>query len=135
MAPSDWAVCFQDECPLAASCLRHAVGLLVPSSVTSHNCVLPNARKDDDCRLFVHNEPVRIAYGMAKNMALGRNDVGKAVRQELFKLFGSRTHFYRYFNGEYPITPKQQQSVIAILKRYGINRAPFDTYTTEYCFA
>ena len=63
-APHNWAICFQDECPLAATCLRHAVALLAPDGLTHHHTVLPAAREAAPCRLYVEARPVVIARGM-----------------------------------------------------------------------
>ena len=31
--PSDWAVCFNNDCPLKEECMRYQVGLVMPDDV------------------------------------------------------------------------------------------------------
>ena len=57
LAPDDWALCFHHDCPLAEACLRHAVGLLAPPSLTRHAIVMPGARQGGQCCLFASKEP------------------------------------------------------------------------------
>ena len=47
LAPDDWALCFQHDCPMAESCLRHAVGLLAPVGLAQHATVLPGVTVGD----------------------------------------------------------------------------------------
>lgn len=134
-APHDWAICFQNDCPLSDRCLRHAVAQLAPPTLTHHVTVLPAAREGDHCRLFATAEPVRIARGMKQMLAPGSTGTDSAIRHQLFGIFGSRTHYYRYRDGEYDITPEQQRKVLNVLRKYGFrSEEPFDHYTTQYYF-
>ena len=135
LAPRDWAICYQHDCPWANRCLRHAVALLAPANLTHHNTVLPAAREGDTCRLFATAEPVKIAHGM-KSM-LPRTSFGwvSAVRQELYKVFGSVAMYYRYRDGRYSITPEQQACVEAVFRKYGIEEQPeYDSTALDYYF-
>jgi hypothetical protein len=135
LAPHNWAICFQGDCPLKDTCLRYAIGQLAPADLTHHATVLPAARQGDHCTLFATKEPVRIARGMTRLLAPGSTGQESVIRQGLFSLFGSRTHYYRYRNGDYDITPEQQERVITYLRRFGYEGSePFDHYTTTYYF-
>lgn len=134
-APHNWAICFQNDCPLADCCLRHAVALLTPKNLTHHATVLPAAREGDHCRLFATAEPVRIARGMKKMLGNRSSGLASTIREELFGIFGSRTQYYRYRDGEYDITPEQQHRVLNVLRKYGYQgEEPFDHYTIQYYF-
>ena len=135
LAPYDWAICFQHDCPLAGTCLRHAVALLAPADLKKHVTVLPTAREGDTCSLFATAEPQRIARGMKRLLIPGSHGNSSEVRHGLFNIFGSRSHYYRYRNGEYDNTPEMQERVLRLLKRHGYKgQEPFDTYTTQFYF-
>ena len=134
-APHDWAICFQNDCPLAKRCLRHAVARLAPAGLTHHVTVLPTAREGDHCRLFATAEPVKIARGMRRMLPRAAHGELQEVRKGLYAIFGSMPHYYRYRNGRYPITPQQQQSVAALFSRLGFKEPPrFDTTDEDFYF-
>ena len=134
-APRDWAICFQNDCPLSDHCLRHAVALLAPPTLTHHTTVLPAAREGDHCRLFATAEPVRLARGMKGIMTGIPSGTATDLRQGLYAIFGSCPHFYRYRKGDYPITPEQQERVAALFHKHGITTEPhYDKTTLSYYF-
>ncbi|MBQ7461007.1 MAG: hypothetical protein IJS63_01955 [Bacteroidaceae bacterium] len=134
-APSGWAVCLQDDCPLREGCLRYAVGRLMPEGTLQHNMVLPAARQGDQCRLFATSEPVQIAYGMRQMLPRAANGNIRALRQELYDVFGSTPQFYRYRDGRYPITPEQQARIAELFQKHGIAEKPlYDRTSKEYFF-
>lgn len=133
--PSDWALCFQTSCPLADTCLRHHAATLLPADVRHHNAVCPQARTADACSMYVSDTPVQIAIGMT-HITDGYNPWdARDIKQQLFECFGSRTHYYRYRNGEYPIPPAKQQEVADIFRRLGHTKPPvFDHLKEAYYF-
>jgi len=133
--PRDWAICFQSDCPLAASCLRRQAAVVAPADLTHHECVLPAARNGESCRCFVENKVVRLAYGMRKLLVGVTYEQGIALREHLYKIFGSRSQFYRYTERRWPITPDQQAQVTELFRRFGVAREPeFDSYSEGYYF-
>lgn len=134
-APHDWAICFQNECPLSDRCLRHAVAKLAPPTLTHHVAVLPTARQGDQCSLFATAEPVRMARGMKGILKGLTSRQATDLRHGLYAIFGSCPHFYRYRAGRYPITPEQQARVAALFRKHGIEGEPhYDTTTLDYYF-
>lgn len=135
LVPKNWAICYQHDCPLANRCLRHAAALLAPADLTHHNTVLPAAREGDTCRLFASAEPVQIARGMRSMLPRTSSGWAGAVRQELYKVFGSVAMYYRYRDGRYDITPEQQARVEAVFRKYGIEEQPkYDSVALAYYF-
>ena len=135
LAPSDWAICYEHDCPLADKCLRHAVALLAPSNLTHHNTVLPAAREGDTCRLFATAEPVQLARGMRSMLPRVYSEKVTAIRRELYDIFGSVAGYYRYRDGEYDITPDLQARVEAAFRKHGVEEPPkFDHTTLTYYF-
>ena len=135
LAPKDWAICFQNDCPLKDTCLRYAIGNLAPATLTHHATVLPAAREGDRCSLFATKEPVCIARGMEGLFAGVRAGDIPEMRSRLFRIFGSRAHFYRYRKGDYVITPEQQALVEQLFREYGYTQSiPYDLVTRDFYF-
>ena len=134
-APHNWAICFQDDCPLSAQCLRHAIAKLAPPTLTHHVTVLPAARKGDRCTFFATTEPARIARGMTRLLPSEGSERITAIRQGMYGIFGSQTHYYRYRRGEYDITPEQQKRVSRLFKKYGFTgEIQYDDTRMDYYF-
>lgn len=134
-APDDWAICYQNDCPLADQCLRRAVARLAPSELTHHATVLPAAREGDHCCLFATAEPVTIARGMRRMLPRAAHGELQEAHKGLYAIFGSAPHYYRYRSGHYPITPSQQQRVASLFSRLGFKEPPrFDTLSEEFFF-
>ena len=134
-APHDWAICFQDDCPLKDTCLRHAIARLAPDSLTHHSIVLPAARHGDRCSLFATKEPVQFARGMKSLLPRAARGELRLLREGLYAIFGSTSRYYLFREGKYPITPQQQQSIQALFRRHGINSAPhYDSIIEEFYF-
>ena len=134
-APTSWALCLQDDCPLAQSCLRRTIGRMMPQDTLQHAIVLPAAREGDRCRLFATPQPVQIAYGMTHLLDGLQTGLASTLRHQLYGIFGSRPQFYRFREGRYAISPQQQASIAALFTEHGITENPtFDRTTEEYYF-
>ena len=132
-APKDWAVCMQADCPMADSCLRRSVALMMPASVKERLCVMPSARKGDKCKLFATNQPVRLAWGMTRLFEHVRWQDKRAMRQDLIAIFGERMRYYRFRKGRWPLSPDMQAAIARVMKDYGYAEEPrFDH--TELCY-
>ena len=135
LAPHDWAICFQDDCPMKDTCLRYAIARLAPTGITHHVTVLPTARQGDHCTLFATKEPVQIARGMKNLLPRAARGELKRLHEGLYAIFGCKSRYYIYREGKYPITPQQQQSIEALFRRHDINRMPnYDSITEEFYF-
>ena len=135
LAPDEWAICFQHDCPMAEACLRHAVGLLTPATLTQHITVLPGAREGDRCCLFASKEPVRMVRGMRRLLRGLPAEKLMALRHALYDIFGSQPQYYRYRNGRFVITPILQERVAQLFRAHGIDHEPeYDAASLEYYF-
>ena len=61
--PSDWALCYNQNCPMHERCLRWQAAQLAPEELTVCRCVMPQALKDGQCPHFATTEKVRMARG------------------------------------------------------------------------
>lgn len=133
--PATWAICFDHDCPLAATCLRHHAATLAPAGLKHHECVLPAARDIDSCTLYVEDRPARLAYGMKHLLQDVKYEEGIAMRNELYDIFGSRSQYYHYYRGRWPISPRLQASVANLFRKYKLGHEPqFDNYSEGYYF-
>lgn len=133
--PHTWAVCFQNDCPMAQQCLRYHAAQLLPADKKTHNTVLQTARNDESCQLYVADQPVKVAYGMTKLFSGLKPLAASDLRQQVEVVFGSRTQYYRYREGRYPISPKQQALIADIFARNGLSAdLKFDRIEEKYYF-
>ena len=54
LAPENWAIYFQHDCPMADKCLYHAIALLAPEGLTHHDTVLPAARRREGSQFYIY---------------------------------------------------------------------------------
>ena len=134
-APYNWALCFQNECPLHGTCLRYAVGQLMPANVTHHETVLPTARNAQGCCHYVETKRVVMARGMTHLFdGLSRWEA-EELRKRVKACFGSHMQYYRYRNGVYPIPPEMQARIVRIFNDFKAGLLPrFDSTTEAFYF-
>ena len=132
--PKDWAICYQTDCPMADMCLRRKAALLAPESLTAHAVVLPAARKGDGtCCAFVADQPVRLAYGMRELFKDVPMAIVSDLRQRVLNVFNSKSGYYRYRSGQYPITTDQQALISKLFEEYAGTTAPhYERYEEGY---
>ena len=124
-APRNMAICLKEDCPMAGECLRRRVAKLAPKGMTSHNVVLPAAwSAGRRCSMFVSVEPQPVAYGMKGLFGGMPAWEAKKVREAVMPIFGRKSHFYRYREGRYPISPEMQAKVAEVFRRNGYDAAP-----------
>lgn len=129
--PRSWALCFQHDCPLRETCLRHAAGALMPAGTTHHEVVFPSARQGNSCKLYVKNERVTMARGMKGIFHnLSSWEVQK-LRTSLIECIGSKSNFYRYRKGMYVINPTLQSRIAAIFHAHRPGLQPHFDETIE----
>lgn len=129
--PRRWAVCFQNECPMKEECLRWRAGQVAPERVQALMCVTPNTRRGDKCPRLVPARPVRLAWGMTRLFKRVPWYMVQALREEIIPIFGSRRQFYRYRLGRWVISPKKQEQVAAVFRRFGFEEEPQFDVTKE----
>lgn len=129
--PHNWAICYQHDCPLADTCLRHHAAMLAPANLMYHVSVLPGARTAEGCTLFVADKPVVLARGMKRMFPTAEPWKDPVLRKGLEGIFGCHAQYYRYRSGRFLITPEQQARVAALFRKHGINSTPRYDQTEE----
>lgn len=56
MLPNNWALCFDDDCPLREKCVRWQTWRIMPDEIYCAMCVMPCSRIDDNCWMYVKKD-------------------------------------------------------------------------------
>lgn len=117
--PDWWAVCPNENCELAETCLRQQTCRNMPPNITRWTSILPHAQKGRDCKYFQKYEKVTMAQGLNKIYNNVRARYARsAIRETLTAELGSKGTYYRYKDGERLIGPTLQKMIIDIVHRY-----------------
>jgi len=127
--PTDYPVCRHADCPLAATCLHQLAYPTLLGSQTILRLINPNqCSKDDKCKFYRDSNPVMYARGFTnfqKKMFPGQYQTFMIT---LIGKFGRNAYFERR-RGETALSPKEQEIVLAALRKAGItDEMKFDAY-------
>ena len=130
--PDWWAVCPNENCTVADTCLRHLVYNQLTQKCKHWLCLLPQAWAEPPCHYYQKAEKVTMARGIAavyRNVPYDRR-VYSNLRIALTSYFGSKGTYYRYKNRQRDINPKMQQEIRDIVHRFapGVEVAFDETY-------
>lgn len=134
--PFEYALCLNDQCPKADSCLRRLCVQSMPAEKECWNIVSPKRLADlkGDCPFFRSNRKVRYAKGCINMLDCLPYNKRKATINHLMACFGQRT-YYRVRKGERLLSPDEQQTVLDIIKQhYADTTSEFDAYIEDYAW-
>lgn len=131
-----YIVCFHDECTRHEHCLRWLVGRHSPSENYMLNCISPIYRKAQEgvCDMHRPADPVTMPLGMVHfyDEMPGRLEV--SVKGALISRYG-RTRYYRYRNGQLPITPDVESTIRQVCQDQGwTTPLKFDSTVEDFLF-
>jgi len=133
--PYNWAVCFNNNCPLAEDCLRHHVAQILPNNTERTTCITPLALQDGKCQWFASCEPVTTAWGLNRLYDKVYHKDYAPLKKRIATALRGRSNYYRYNNGELTLTPEEQQQIANIMAEMGYNEPPvFEHYRKELQF-
>ncbi len=134
--PADFAVCIHEDCPMATSCLHQLAFAELQESETYLQLISPKkCTKTAKCKFYRTSEPVRYAYGFTgfqRKMFPGQY---QTFMRALIGKFG-RNAYYERRNGTLSLSPKEQEIILAALRKAGVTEdLPFDRYEEQinYC--
>lgn len=134
--PHHWALCYVSECPRKQECMRYQACLQLPKGTIRRPCILPSVLQRKQCPQFHPIQKIRVALGFRYifNRVLAK-DIAE-MRSEMAAFLGSHTTYYRYRNGEYQLTPRQQDWICQLFRRYGYTHdIVFDDYKDVYVYS
>ena len=133
--PGRWAVCFNDNCPLADKCLRRHVARKMPDNTERTECITPNALQDGQCRWFASMETITTAWGLRRLYDKVYHKDYMPLKKAITTLLRGRSNYYRYNNGELTLTPQEQQQIAQLMADMGYREQPiFEHYREEILF-
>ena len=129
--PYGWTLCYLSECSRKEECLRYQVCLSVTQ--TKSQCVLPAVLRKGKCPYFHPIRKIQVAVGFKGIFADVKERDHAEMRKRIANYLGRGGTYYRYRNGEKPLTPKQQEWIRQLFLRYGYTKElMFDRYETVY---
>lgn len=133
--PPTWALCFNERCPHMENCMRYFVGRHLPADNMAEPSVYPNALQNGECRYFVEKRIIRAAWGFRKLFLNVRRVDDTPLRDKIKHYLGGHGTYYRYMNGEYTLSPEQQEWILNLFRQHGYTEnLAFDNYADKYAF-
>ena len=134
-AKDGYTICFAEQCPLKAQCLRFLVGQQMPDTKSTYYCVNPHYQDvaTNHCSLFRNSKKVKFAKGMTHifNSDMPRK-IEPFVRQRLIGKY-CRTYYFEFRRGARLIPPTMQEEVRNLFREAGWNdEVHFDGYVEDY---
>jgi hypothetical protein len=132
----NYLLCFINECPRRASCLRWLVGQELQSNeynILSVNPMHPEV-KANKCALYREKKHVRYAKGMMHfyNEMTRSQEIG--IKHRLIVHYGRR-QYYEYRRGERLISPEMQAFIGQVCKEHGYTKEPhYDGWKDDYAW-
>ena len=115
--PEHYLLCFNNECPLADSCLHRLAGQSGLQKDTVVTAVNPAINSGESCQYYKENKTVKMAYGMIDSFHEVKADHISELRNTLISHFGRGSYYLRR-NGLRPITPEEQQYIGNIFRQF-----------------
>ena len=132
----NYLLCFINECPRRASCLRWLVGQELPSNeynILSVNPMHPEV-KANKCALYREKKHVRYAKGMMHFYDEMTRSQEVGIKHRLIVHYGRR-QYYEYRRGERLISPEMQAFIGQVCKEHGYTKEPhYDGWQDDYAW-
>lgn len=132
----NYLLCFINECPRRATCLRWLVGQELQSNdynILSVNPMHPEV-KANKCALYREKKHVRYAKGMMRFYDEMTRSQEIGIKHRLIVHYGRR-QYYEYRRGERLISPEMQEFIGQVCKEHGYTKEPhYDGWQDDYAW-
>ena len=132
----NYLLCFINECPRRATCLRWLVGQELQSNdynILSVNPMHPEV-KANKCALYREKKHVRYAKGMMHFYDEMTRSQEVGIKHRLIVHYGRR-QYYEYRRGERLISPEMQAFIGQECKEHGYTKEPhYDGWQDDYAW-
>ena len=133
--PTEWPLCFNDDCPLHQHCLHRQAAAVAPQDLEVARCVTPSALRDGECRHYVSMDPVRYARGFERIYDGVLKKHYTMLRERMTSMLSGKRIYYEYMRGERRLEPIQQECIKELFGKYGYaDSVKFDAYEYGYLF-
>ena len=132
--PHNFGLCATADCPHADTCLRRITYTHTPASVTFPPTLNPKTIEAmaGKCEYYRSNKKVHYAKGFVRTTEALAVSASGTFRYGLIGRWGIR-RYYQKRKGETLLSPAEQQKVIALAKKLGLQQEEyFDSYVEEY---
>ncbi len=129
-----YLVCYAGGCDRREHCLRWLAGPYVSDTDGVQTCVnvMNKEVRAGRCPFFKADEKVTMMRGFTHLYDDMPKRMGTAIRLELDAAYG-HTMYYKYRNGELPVTPRMQKHIASVCRKHGWTASPvYDSSTEEY---
>ena len=132
----NYLLCFINECPRRATCLRWLVGQELQGNeynILSVNPMHPEV-KANKCALYREKRHVRYAKGMMHFYDEMTRSQEIGIKHRLIVHYGRR-QYYEYRRGERLISPEMQAFIGQVCKEHGYTKEPhYDGWQDDYAW-
>lgn len=132
----NYLLCFINECPRRATCLRWLVGQELQSNdynILSVNPMHPEV-KANKCALYREKKHVRYAKGMMHFYDEMTRSQEIGIKHRLIVHYGRR-QYYEYRRGERLISPEMQEFISQVCKEHGYTKElRYDGWQDDYAW-
>ena len=132
----NYLLCFINECPRRATCLRWLAGQELQSNdynILSVNPMHPEV-KANKCALYREKKHVRYAKGMMHFYDEMTRSQEIGIKHRLIVHYGRR-QYYEYRRGERLISPEMQAFIGQVCKEHGYTKEPhYDGWQDDYAW-
>ena len=132
----NYLLCFINECPRRATCLRWLVGQELQSNdynILSVNPMHPEV-KANKCALYREKNHVRYAKGMMRFYDEMTRSQEVGIKHRLIVHYGRR-QYYEYRRGERLISPEMQEFIGQVCKEHGYTKElRYDGWQDDYAW-
>jgi len=132
----NYLLCFINECPRRATCLRWLVGQELQSNdynILSVNPMHPEV-KANKCALYREKKHVRYAKGMMHFYDEMTRSQEIGIKHRLIVHYGRR-QYYEYRRGERLISPEMQAFIGQVCKEHGYTKElRYDGWQDDYAW-
>ena len=132
--PHNFGLCAAADCPHADTCLRRIAYTHTPASVTFPPTLNPKTieARTGKCEYYRSNQKVRYAKGFVRTTEALAVSASGTFRYGLIGNWGIR-RYYQKRKGETLLSPAEQQKVMALARKLGLQQEEyFDSYVEEY---
>ena len=127
--PVGYSVCIHKDCPQAATCLHQLAYTALLKADNYLNLVNPNkCSKNEKCKFYRDSKPVVYARGFTN---FQKNMYPSQYQHFMMILIGKfgRNAYYERRRGASALPPKEQDIVLAALRKVGVTaEIKFDSY-------